>query len=233
VRSSTSNRMSGVRGKKIDQLLGQELDNRRHIREHTNMPANALRIFPKLSPQLCKTSQDNATLREQGLACCRRVHAALTSMQRGVPTAASTLAIRLLTAEAAMNSRSAARRMVPSSQTAMKTRRWSDRSSNSCCQLSLTAQSAAIEGPPEPYNVLRLPRMTWLTWADRCLRARGGEGCPRCGSAGSYSSLADRGEPALAGCMAAVEAETIKRWFSGAESLVPDCAYCCRGDLVR
>src|SRR5258707_6667876 len=102
---------------KAGQILGQELHDRREVGEHADMAAHALRVLGQFDGDFFDIEKRDAGMVQQRLA--RRVSTMPfeSRSNRVTPNASSKSAIRLLTADAAMASRDAARVRICSSPT--------------------------------------------------------------------------------------------------------------------
>jgi hypothetical protein len=98
------------------QVFGQELHDGRDVGVHAHMAAHAVGVFAELALHALQAVQHGAGVVQQARPPASG-HATAVAVEQGVSTA-SRSDRRLLTAEAAMNSRSAARPMLPSSHTA-------------------------------------------------------------------------------------------------------------------
>jgi hypothetical protein len=108
---------------KAGQILGQELHDRRQVGEHADVPADTLRVLGQFDGDFFDIQKRDAGMVQQCLSRRRQRHALREPLEQGHAKCEFEIGHPLLlTADAAMPSRAAARVRFCSSQTAMNSR---------------------------------------------------------------------------------------------------------------
>jgi hypothetical protein len=111
---------AGMLARESAQVFRQKLHDGRDAGMHAHVAAHAVGIFAELALHFFEAEQHRARVVQQAFAGGRQVDAAGVAVQQRRVQRGFEVGERLLTAEAAMNSRSAALPMLPSSHTATK-----------------------------------------------------------------------------------------------------------------